>query len=335
MNSRRTRTVIAWMLAVLAVAPGVFARGQQSTKPSAPAATAEKRYAFVTVQGSGQEMIKRHIEPGDMPFMMSFGPGQAGVFYSGELEYRFGDKAVKGAPFAAQMSTEITQTLANGVHISHKMSGSLYRDSEGRMRREQTREEGPEIVTITDPVAGAIYTLRPSDRTATKLTFKATDAGPDMVFIHAETGTGANGDRTITATTERRAKIAGAGAVAMADPNGAMSRIKLQPKTESLGTQLVEGVNAEGTRSTITIPAGTQGNDQAFDIVSEKWYSPDLQMVVMSSHSDPRVGESVYRVTNISRAEPAHSLFEVPADFTTLTDDKAGFVVHTNKPKEN
>ena len=107
----------------------------------------------------------------------------------------------------------------------------------------------------------------------------------------------------------------------------------LKPKTESLGTQVIEGVNAEGTRSTITIPAGTEGNDQPFDIVSERWYSPDLQMVVMSSHSDPRVGESVYRVTNINRAEPAHSLFEVPSDFT-VTEEK-GFMFRTAKPKEN
>src|ERR1700752_320538 len=99
MNSRRTRTVIAWMLAVLAVAPGVFARGQQSTKPSAPAATAEKGYAFATVEGSGQ-----HVEADKVPFMMTFGPGQATTaFYSGDLEYRFGDKAVKGAPFSAQV----------------------------------------------------------------------------------------------------------------------------------------------------------------------------------------------------------------------------------------
>src|SRR2546428_519360 len=87
-------------------------------------------------------------------------------------------------------------------------------------------------------------------------------------------------------------------------------------KTESLGTQAIEGLQAEGTRTTFTIPAGQIGNDRPIDIVDERWYSPDLQVVVLSKHSDPRMGEHVYRLTNITRAEPARTLFEVPSDYT-------------------
>jgi hypothetical protein len=96
-------------------------------------------------------------------------------------------------------------------------------------------------------------------------------------------------------------------------------RISADPrnsKTESLGKQVVEGVEAEGTRTTITIPAGEIGNEQAINIVSERWYSPELQVIVMSKNNDPLVGETVYRLTNITRGEPSHSLFEVPADYT-------------------
>jgi hypothetical protein len=89
-----------------------------------------------------------------------------------------------------------------------------------------------------------------------------------------------------------------------------------QAKTESLGTKTIEGIQAEGTRSTLTIPAGQIGNDQPVEIVSERWYSPELQVVVLSKHTDPRVGEHVYRLTNISRSEPAKSLFDVPSDYT-------------------
>jgi hypothetical protein len=85
---------------------------------------------------------------------------------------------------------------------------------------------------------------------------------------------------------------------------------------EQLGKQLIEGVEAEGTRSTITIPAGDIGNERPIEIVTERWYSPELQLVVMSRHSDPRNGETTYKLTNISRADPAKSLFEVPAGFT-------------------
>jgi hypothetical protein len=35
----------------------------------------------------------------------------------------------------------------------------------------------------------------------------------------------------------------------------------------------------------------------------------------MTKHSDPRFGETVYRLTNISRTEPDASLFQVPADY--------------------
>jgi hypothetical protein len=86
-------------------------------------------------------------------------------------------------------------------------------------------------------------------------------------------------------------------------------------KTDSLGSKTLEGVTAEGTRTTITIPAGQEGNEQAMQTVIESWYSPDLQTVVLSKRSDPRTGETVTRYTNISRTEPQHSLFEVPGDY--------------------
>lgn len=87
-------------------------------------------------------------------------------------------------------------------------------------------------------------------------------------------------------------------------------------KKESLGTQNIEGVAAEGTRTTFTIPAGDIGNELPINIVTETWYSPELQVVVMRKHTDPQRGETTYRLTNINRSEPSRSLFEVPADYT-------------------
>ena len=85
---------------------------------------------------------------------------------------------------------------------------------------------------------------------------------------------------------------------------------------EQLGKQNIEGVEAEGTRTTVTIAAGEIGNERPIEIVSERWYSPELQLVVMTRHSDPRTGETTYKLTNINRSEPAKSLFEVPSDYT-------------------
>jgi hypothetical protein len=330
---------LAGLLAILLAGSSVLAGGQQSVKLSKQAGAAD--VSFVVVQEPGQEGEKKPLGPVEViPFAMALGPGQAStMFHAGELEYRFGDKAVKGAPFSAQLSIETTQTLSNGVHISHKVTGAMYRDSDGRTRREQAMDGvAVGVVTITDPVAGVVYSLNTSEHTASKITFNVSGGGPDTYFIHAETRHAGPGGRPVTATTEHGANVMIApgmpGMGAMAAAKIAAAGLDLQPKTESLGSRMVEGVNAEGTRSTITIPAGSQGNDASFDIVSEKWYSPDLQIVVMSSHSDPRMGESVYKLTNITRAESAHSLFEVPADFT-VNEAKGGFRMPLAKPRDN
>lgn len=88
-----------------------------------------------------------------------------------------------------------------------------------------------------------------------------------------------------------------------------------EPVKEALGKKSIEGVECEGTRTTVTIAAGTIGNERPIDIVSESWYSPELQVVVSSRHSDPRFGETSYRLANINRAEPDKSLFVPPADY--------------------
>jgi hypothetical protein len=200
---------------------------------------------------------------------------------------RFGGKTVKGAPYSAVTETEMVQTLADGSRIVRKTTANVYRDSEGRTRREQTlqnigplsasRPDGegpPSLVFINDPVAGVNYTLDPRRRTARKMTFRGGAPPPPM------------------------------------------RRDAPEVKTESLGKQTIEGVEADGTRSTITIPAGQIGNERALDIISEHWYSTALQEVVLSKYHDPRFGEHTYRLKNINRSEPAHSLFELPADYT-------------------
>ena len=82
-----------------------------------------------------------------------------------------------------------------------------------------------------------------------------------------------------------------------------------------MGRQTIEGLPADGTRVTVTIPAGQMGNDLPIVVVTERWYSPDLQMNIVTKRSDPRNGETVTKLTNVTRSEPAHSLFEPPADY--------------------
>jgi len=218
------------------------------------------------------------------------GWGGGGLRFLG-VEASFQRKIVAGAPYSAQAVTERIQVLANGNKIDQKTTANVYRDSQGRTRQETTmgsmgpwaapRNASP-MVVIRDPVAGVAYTLDPTKQSAVKHPL-----GPPRA---------SHGD-----AQNRQAK-----------PHRANANVT----TESLGKQMVAGVEAEGTRTTVTIPAGRIGNVQAIQIVSEKWYSPALQVVVMETRSDPRFGTTTYQLTNLNQTEPDPALFQVPSNYT-------------------
>ena len=246
------------------------------------------------------------------------------IFLSSE---NVGGKVVKGAPYSAQAVTETTRTLSDGNRIKRKTSASVYRDGEGRTRRDQelgavgpwaTAEDPQQTIFINDPVGGTNYILDPRTRTARKmppLRIRLAEKSPDV----------RPGGEKLEFRIEREViNVPAPGPVRHPMPPPGpphvedihISAAPHKGKMESLGKQIIEGVEAEGTRTVHTIPAGEIGNEQPIQIVWEKWYSPELQTVVMSRHSDPFVGETVYKLTNIVRGEPARSLFEVPSDYT-------------------
>jgi hypothetical protein len=259
------------------------------------------------------------VQDGPLP------PPPPGDFIFLATEMSFGGKLVKGAPYSAQAVTESTQTLSDGNRIVNKSTAAVYRDSEGRTRREQTlRSIGPfaksgesqQAIFINDPVAGTSYTLDPRAHVARKMPpmrFKFEQKLPPPEVGKLEGGPEGAGQFRIEfspgAPMDKKVVEAGVARGWIGTRNGNAS-------TESLGKQNIEGVEAEGTRTTVTIPAGEIGNERPIEIVNEHWYSPELQTIVMTRHSDPRFGENTYRLTNISRTEPPQSLFEVPADYT-------------------
>lgn len=221
-------------------------------------------------------------------------------------------RVVKNAPYSATTVTETTQTLADGNRIHHPFSGRIFRDSEGRVRNETSlagldalapNANLQQVVFITDPVAGVSYALNVHDKTATKSTWTRggrQGGGPGG----RDRGPGGRGD----GQNGRPGAGFGRG------PNAPGQNVK----TESLGRRTLAGLPADGTRTTITIPAGQMGNEQAMQIVSEVWYSPDLQTAVFSKHRDPRLGEVVFRLADISRNDPAAALFQPPADYQVI-----------------
>jgi hypothetical protein len=269
---------------------------------------------------------------------------------------------VKGAPYSAVEVSENNQVLADGTRIHNENQTTVYRDGEGRVRRET-----PNQITIMDPVAGVSYFLNPKTQTATKATlsmplaFRRSAGGGGGGGVGGGFGAGvatAGGTTSEHATFEVRDSKDGTTTVTvngkMVDPsmiamertmtiNGApvdeqtfaaaqdkmktemaitagaggilRSRITSPGKTEALGKQMIEGVNADGTRLSTTLETGAVGNDRPIQMVNERWFSSELKTVVMTRHSDPRTGEEIFRLTNISRAEPGADLFQVPANY--------------------
>ena len=257
---------------------------------------------------------------------------QTADFVSGQL---LSGTPVKGAPYSAEAVNETIQTLADGNRIVQHTSAMQYRDAEGRERREETSAMG--VIFITDPVAGVRFTLHPETRTAekgatgpTERTFTTTGGG--KVFYYAsERGVAVKGtgEARPLSVVVRGTQVDVAQPLAIATA-GRLATGGNDAKTEQLGTMSIEGVQAQGTRTTTTIAAGEIGNDKPIDIVDERWYSPDLQMTVMTKHSDPRMGETSFALKNINRSSPPSYLFEVPADYS-VKSGPMGPTIHVER----
>jgi len=241
------------------------------------------------------------------------------------------DELVRDAPYSAEGTTEIVQTLLDGNQIVRQTSASIARDSRGRVRREQTLAAvgavivaGDEhTVTITDPASKTSYVLDPQRRIAIRhRTFQVpTDrTTPDDAMPILRRQEPLAGTQTSEGPVFRTFRTQGAQALSAVTipPGGALAAPTA--KTEPLGRQDIEGVTAEGTRTTITIPPGAIGNVRAIESTHERWFSKELRVVVLTRIVDPRFGETTYRLTHISREEPASWLFDVPADYRVVDD---------------
>ena len=214
---------------------------------------------------------------------------------------------VKGAPYSADGVTETAQTLGDGTHINRRESYTIYRDGEGRIRRESGDD-----VWISDPVANVSYVLNSKQQMARKLGLSSTvvynkiPAGAQTAKLKAET---AVAGPVVLSRGVMGGAIAG-GAMAIADTG----------KSEALGKQEMEGVEVDGTRTTTVIPQGQIGNDRPLQIVHERWESAELHVTILTKHTDPMMGDRAERLTNVRRGEPDPALFQVPAGFTIESD---------------
>ena len=238
-----------------------------------------------------------------------------------------GGRAIGNQPYSAKQISEHTQTLADGTHIIQAPQETmLYRDSLGRTRTEHAFPGPPPgmavkappmvMIEIVDPIAGVRYTLDSHSHVAHRMNMPQMQPMP---VAKATNGIAVQAT-SVQATNGVLAPVPASRMVQTQVYPGAQSAAPDVPrpevKNESLGPDIKEGISVEGRRITTVYPVGFFGNDRPITVINETWTSPELGMMVLSKMSDPRSGESTTRLTNVSRAEPDASLFQVPPDYT-------------------
>jgi hypothetical protein len=253
---------------------------------------------------------------------------------------------VKNAPYSAEVVSERTQNLSDGNQIVNKSSSMSYRDSAGRTRQETRNAAGAvSSITINDAVEGVIYILNPDAKTATKLPARSDvkritgekarvlmeemrkehqQAREDIIVKRVERSDADAGQRVRENVRIQisRQMVDGRPMPGMEDVGpmiaGAFGDMKWSAKAsrKDLGTKDIDGVKAQGKLRSYEIPAGEIGNRNAIVVTTETWYSPELQVTLLSKHSDPRNGERTYRLEGLKREEPAAALFTLPSDYT-------------------
>ena len=259
-------------------------------------------------------------------------PSQVATFHLGTTEILNVEPmenvpSIAGAPFTADATTEYTQLLSDGNRIERRFTTSLARDGRGRTRSEQdVAMLGPLVVLEK----GMNWKTRPASNTwqnekaAPRFTV-INDPVDHVTYTLDERSKEARLSRSkiVTQSVELRAqsielKKLGDKLEMTARDGAAASAVTVEP----LGTRQFEGVSAEGTRMTTTIPAGQIGNLNPINTVTERWFSKELQMAVLITRRDPRSGDTVYRLTSIVRAEPPSDLFTVPSDYRIVDPRK-------------
>ena len=265
-------------------------------------ASKEKVRTFTFTQ---DEPITMMAPPGNMMFQSERLPEGKIEFFSAEMAGA--GEVVTASPYTATATTESTQVLADGNKIVNKTSSFVARDSQGRTRRETDLHrignlpvEAQKTVFINDPTTHTQYIFTPGGE-ATKVVRSegSWKEGPQIIELGGQ--------------PERRSqKKVIVNVQNVREGQQSSKESDEQVKHEDLGTQTIEGVSAQGKRETVTIPAGQIGNERPIEIVTETWFSPELHTLVLRKHSDPRMGDSTYRLTDIKRNEPDAALFQPP-----------------------
>jgi hypothetical protein len=334
---------LALAAAVLAAAGSAFAASGGTEVRAAPVAGLPDTGALVAQARDAAERVRGEV-------LLALEPSMAFI----ANEFGNPREIVKNAPYTAEAVTERIQVLPDGNRIVRKSTALLARDGVGRTRQERNGD-GRSGIYIYDPIDGRSIVLNDASKTATRVPRVPMLPEPPMpprtgaapmppvppvppiadgdAQVEVQPGRvvvrrkGMRADDGSIPQEDVRAQVIRIGgdermhAVPPAPPAPPLPPLTLpllprgKGETKLLGTREFDGVKADGTVTTHTIPAGAIGNERPIVVASERWFSPELHVVVFAKTTGPRVGETVYRLTNVKRAEPPADLFKVPADY--------------------
>ena len=165
------------------------------------------------------------------------------------------------------------------------------------------RSQSDQSAMIFDPAAGFVYALRMESKFYRQIAIPSDAVWCWTMAVNNGGGSSFSYDEQVGPET----------GPSFSNIDGAEPQVTIQ-----LPAQTVNGVWANGTRSTVNIPAGAAGNSKAIQIVREVWYSSDLGVVVQSTISDPRYGTTTYNLTQVQQKRPDPALFHVPAGYAAI-----------------
>jgi hypothetical protein len=217
-----------------------------------------------------------------------------------------------GAPFSGVQEAERHRVLMDGTHVdqvAHPMK--MWRNSAGDTRVEipmfsyetPATRGFPELVAIFNVADSCEYILDPEKHVAHRFPVK-------IVVTPKPAATPVNDANRVNSNH--------------------LDNIHETVKTEELGTNVVEGLIAQGRRTTITKDPGIENGNELAEFVVEKWDSVDLQVEVLYKTDAVHSTDSMRKLTNVNRAEPDAALFHLPPGYT-IVDETALFHVIMNK----
>ena len=201
------------------------------------------------------------------------------------------DGRILKAPFSARRRFTSVEKLADGTTRRSESGGSKARDSLGRTYSADERHwtyldkgksvlGGEMLYRIDDPIAN------------TETRWDSTSK--EVKVIHWPK------------------TAAGGAACSLCDP---FSVDVPGTTVEKLGMRTIEGVVAEGTRSTYKITETQDQNGRALNVIHERWYSTELKIVVLETNDDPRSGTTRDELVDIVRRDPDVAKYRPPSNY--------------------